>query len=161
VGNSPTKAIDYTGLEKLIFFPPGDSHYRGAMSEPDDADVLTIYAHGNPEQINGREQAGWMNAQQLADYIQHKYPHRKFKKIVLNSCRSGEGDNSIAQQLAVDLHTIVVGADNKIWEKNPITGKDFDHPYPPLIDTKRFGIPNLFKQGHWVVYSPRGRVTEY
>ena len=103
VAGNPLSYVDPLGLEKLNFLPVGDANNTAANWNWNPSDSILINSHGSPSTVNH------MDAQALAKRILKESKTWKAKtKITLNSCNTGKGDNSIAQQLSKILHTTVV-----------------------------------------------------
>ncbi len=132
---NPVQWIDPLGLEKLILLPPNDINYPAAVAEPDIPGQLTIYSHGSPTSVSGK------SAADLEKEIRKKTKWKKGMPIVLNSCRTAEGDDNIAKQLSKKMKTKVTGANARMltagkydmgpWHSVNIPGTDRTIPYWP------------------------------
>ncbi len=97
--------------EKMTFF--GKREYSNRMaawlnSVPDN--TILINSHGTSSKVNG------MTAQELADKIRaDSQIWRPGTAIILNSCNSARGDDSIAEELSKIMQTSVTGNDQPTW----------------------------------------------
>jgi len=95
----------------MTFF--GEREFSNRMaawlnSVPDN--TILVNAHGTSATVNG------MTAQELADKIlEDSNIWRPGTAIILNSCNSARGDDSIAQKLSKILQTSVTGNDQPTW----------------------------------------------
>jgi RHS repeat-associated protein len=100
--------------EKLTFLPDNDPHRTAAKWNRVPDNTILINSHGGPNTVCH------LNAKQLANKI--KAESKTWKPgttIILNSCNSARGNNSIAQQLSSALHTTVIGHDQPVWSFGP------------------------------------------
>lgn len=155
---------DPWGLEKINLFDvtkePG--LFDAAVADID-TNELTIYSHGTNITVNN------MTAGQLEKFIRESGKWKPGMNIRLNSCRSAQGQNSIAEELAKRMGVFVTGAEGKVW-LNQITGRDFRRPYPAIEliwfvspglgklypKLRGYQIPNFLAPGRWVSFSPSG-----
>lgn len=115
---NPIKYIDPDGLEKLIALAPdiarNQTLLKGANSFKDDAHVIHIWAHGTSEKIefyikgsSSMMEVSAGTTHNLAAYLSSNselYAETEGHPamIVLHSCETGKGENSIAQQISAD-----------------------------------------------------------
>lgn len=133
------------GLEKLVLFEPGTSHfYQGASVMPDVPGAWSIYTHMNPATVidnsNGRndrldvdgvarllKDAGWKPGQ----------------PVEFMGCRSAQGENSIAEQFAKKYGTPTSGATQYMWfGQNGVTGI---YGKWPILGTKNTWVPGSMR----------------
>lgn len=123
------------GLEKLILLPPNDPNYPAAVAAPDVPGLLTIYAHGNPNKVAGRD------ASQLAALIRDSKIWKPNMPIKLDACRTGAGENNIARDISEMLDTSVRAPNSRTltwgesdlgaWHSINIPGTERTIPYWP------------------------------
>ncbi len=141
-GGNALSFVDPEGLKKIILLPPTDPNYSAAVNTPDDPDVCLVISHGSPQSVNH------MNAKQLNKMLSGQCKPKQ--PVKLDACRTGQGDNSIAEQLAKLRKAPVVAPDERTWTTP--WGTNFDSPYPPmsLDPTSKWNtIPDLRKPGTW------------
>lgn len=120
VGANPLGYVDPTGLEKLIWVSPfrDATIFSGAVADPDRPGMMTIYAHGGPNAMNGPAIFGQygesLNAIQAAELIRKSGWNRK-DPIWLKSCNTGKDPNGFAQQLANALGVAVYAPNVQVW----------------------------------------------
>lgn len=84
--------------------------YVSALMLPNPVNGLLVVSHGSPQSVR------LMNAQQLADYIRANTGWRQGQPIILDACRTGQGSNSIAEQLSKILgNSPVIAPDQYVW----------------------------------------------
>lgn len=103
VDGNPLMFTDPFGLEKIILLPRNDLNFPAAAAAPDIPGSLTIYSHGNPHRVNG------MDASALAEYLKNGGVWKPGMPVKLDACRTAEGDNNIAKDLADKLNVPVTG----------------------------------------------------
>ena len=107
----------------MIFFSPirDLTAYLGSMRDPDKSGILTIYAHGGPNAVNGpsliNRFGDRLNANQLADLIRGKVENGKTPGW-LKACDTGEDPEGFAQQLANSLGVTVFAPTTNVWINN-------------------------------------------
>ena len=152
VDASPLDSIDPLGLLKIILLPENDPNYSAALNEPDDPETCLIVSHGSPSSV------GYRNASQLNALLKLKgCKPRQLVKI--NACRAGEGENSIAEQLAKLRGSNVLAATSWTWTTPWATTIPFSAP--PLSQDKNSwlnGIPNWLDPGMWRIFGPYGPI---
>jgi uncharacterized protein RhaS with RHS repeats len=150
VGGNPISYTDPKGLRKIILLKPTDPNHKAAVNARDIPGICLVIAHGNSQAVNGK------NAAQLNKQLQDLGCTPE-EPVILDACRTGQGDNSIAEQLAKERNGIVVAPDERTWTTP--WGTDLQHPYPPLGDgfpLNRF--PDITAPGGWHTFPPEGRV---
>jgi RHS repeat-associated protein len=143
VDGNPLNAADPLGLSKIIFLSKNDSSYASAVTAKDDPETCIIFSHGSNKTVNR------MNAAQLNKAITAKGCKPK-QPVKLDACRTGEGNDSIGEQLANLRHNTVIAPDQPVWDT--WWGSS---PYPPLSEDKNSDwnhVPNLGKPGNWIVF---------
>lgn len=135
VSNNPLKYVDPLGLEKLILLPSNDPNYPAAVAAPDLPGQLTIYAHGNPNKVAGKD------ANELALFIQKRTLWKPNMPIKLDACRTGVGENNIARDLSEILGATVTAPNSRTlafgkwdfgaWHSINIPGTDRTIAYWP------------------------------
>ncbi len=120
VGGNPVSFVDPLGLEKWIWVSPirDWTIYSGALSDPDRSGILTIYAHGGPNAVNGpsffQRYGPALNANQMAGAIKQSNWNGK-DPVWLKSCNTGKDPNGFAQQLANELGVTVYAPNSQVW----------------------------------------------
>ncbi len=120
--------IDPLGLERFNLQNPNgqDAISINTFNRvPDIPGTLMISAHGSSSQVaddrNGNRVT--MDANGLAQLIQQSGVWEPGMPITMFACNAGEGENSIAEQLAVLLGTNVT-APNNYWIWNTLNYRD-------------------------------------
>jgi hypothetical protein len=117
VSASPLSYIDPDGLVKVDLFGLKDSPiFHQRISEYlDKSDECLVYAHGYPTGvIDGRGTTPvHLNAEQLANVLKAAGCKANMK-VTLYSCRTGLGDNSIAEGLAKYFKS-VTAPNRQVW----------------------------------------------
>ena len=134
---------DPFGLKKVILLKPDDPNYPAAVNEPDDSNTCLVISHGSNQSVNR------MNASQLNRELSKRGCTPK-QPVKLDACRAGQGDNSIAEQLARLRKSTVVAPDDRTWTTP--WGTSISTPYPPVSDDPRSvwnGVPNWSQPGNW------------
>ncbi|WP_431050604.1 RHS repeat domain-containing protein [Roseateles sp. L2-2] len=153
VSNAPVVFVDPTGLEKIILLPPDDPNYPAALNAPDDPDVCLVISHGGPGSVNH------MDAKRLNKELTRRGCSPK-QPVKLDACRTGEGENSIAEQLAKLRRGIVRAPDDRTWTSEG--GMSNPVPMPPVsLDPKSDWnrVPNVFAPGSWREFGPKGPIN--
>ncbi|SEK50576.1 RHS repeat-associated core domain-containing protein [Roseateles sp. YR242] len=153
VSSAPLAFIDPTGLKKIILLPLDDPNYPAAQNTPDDPTICLVISHGNPNVVRGMD-AKKLNKELARQGCTPKQP------VVLDACRTGEGENSIAEQLAKLRRGVVRAPDDRTWTSeggmsNPI-------PMPPLSSDQSSvlnRVPNVFSPGSWREFGPKGPIN--
>lgn len=147
VGGNPLSYVDPLGLEKVILLGTNDPNYPAAINTPDDPNICLVISHGTPQSVNR------MNARQLNQYLEGKCKPQQ--PIKLDACRTGYGDNSIAEQLSKLRKVPVTAPDERTWVTPWNT--NLNTPYPPAsLDLNSFWntIPDVTKPGNWREFTP-------
>jgi hypothetical protein len=141
VGGDPLSFVDPLGLEKIILLPKNDLNYPAAAAAPDILGQVTIYSHGNPNKVNG------MDAAALAEFLKNGGVWKPGMSVKLDACRTAEGNENIAKDLAKKLGVSVTGPNARTltsgerdlgpWHSWNIPGTERTIPYWP---------------GKWVTY---------
>jgi RHS repeat-associated protein len=124
VGGNPMNAVDPMGLKQVILVNEKRDPILFAVSQKywDDSDACLVYAHGGPDVVeDGRGEkikritsGKALEKFLLAEGCKPKQP------VILYSCRTGKGDNSIAEQLSKTKSFPDVAAPNRqIWFNRP------------------------------------------
>ncbi len=107
--------IDSDGGEKLDYLPEGDSSKWAAEQMHAGRYTILINAHGTVRTVNG------MDPLKLANAIKKDSKTWSPRTvIILNSCDSGRGNHSIAQELSKIMQTTVIGNDQPNWTAGPL-----------------------------------------
>ena len=143
VGGNPVSFVDPLGLEKLILFAPGTSDfYQGASVSADTPGVWSIYAQMDPNTVIDQSsgQTTKLDVDGVADALR-KGGWKEGEPVEFKGCRSGQGENSIAEQLAKKYNSPTRGATQYmrynqngikgIWGKWPILHTA--NPYNPGV----------------------------
>lgn len=125
--NNPFKYIDKDGREKKLFNKEKDSPVISEIVKKDKNPTYSevdFYAHGEEKRVaiydEKADKIKYVNANGLTKIIK-----KSFKKgndlgkmdspiVVLHSCNTGKGDNSIGQQLSKELGNVVVAPNGYI-----------------------------------------------
>ncbi|MDD4591751.1 MAG: DUF6531 domain-containing protein [Parabacteroides sp.] len=138
VENNPVNYADPWGLAKLNLFNKVTDYGRWAAAEntPDRGDgYLDLYGHGTNQTFVG------MDAWKLNKYIQSLNILKDGMSIFFNSCKAGEGNNSIAEQMArFNPGRDVYAAGTGVFNVN-IFGNTFWIPFLNIDLGKGRGIP--------------------
>jgi RHS repeat-associated protein len=159
VGGDPVNMVDPMGLEKVIFFSPfaDNSFWKGAMSEVDMPGACLVYGHMAPSGIEV-----WVNGRREfltnPDDINRELMKRGCKPrqpVYFLGCRSGLGENSIAERYTRRFRIRTAAPTTYTWWKGP-GPKDrfwpygYNGTYGKTPDEKK----NLDDPGHWRVFEP-------
>lgn len=147
VGGSPLKYVDPLGLEKIILLPPNDPNYPAAENTRDDPEVCLVISHGSPQSVTH------MNAKALHKFLKGKCKPKQ--PVKLDACRTGQGEDSIAEKLAKLRKTPVAAPDERTWTTPWNT--NFDNPYPPMSPDPKSNwnnVPDIRKPGTWREFNP-------
>lgn len=149
---NPLGGIDPFGLEaELILFYPGSSKfYRGAKNFQSPSAVFTVAGHGNNRYVwdlNDRN----LDVDRLYDLIFNDKDFPGKEAVLLISCQTGKGRESIAQQLADRLGVPVVAPDEYVFFREDgsfylAKGRSIPGAIVPIPGTT----------GNWVTFRPRG-----
>jgi hypothetical protein len=152
VDGNPISFVDPEGLIKIILLPPNDPNYPAAVNYPDDPNKCIVISHGSPQTVNQ------MNAKQLNKLLTQSGCRKE--PVRIDACRTGQGENSIAEQLSRIRGVSVIAPDQLTWTTP--WGGNFSSPYPPMSDNRDSvlnSIPNLLRPGNWREFNEpvRGR----
>ena len=125
--NNPVKFVDPDGREVLIFLDKNKEEdktiIQGANNYPDDG-AIHLFAHGSSKGISvvvdGKIKL-IRNPKRLDEFLSSNSSIWKEKKrgdnvtLILHSCRTGEGDDSFAQNVSKDLDVKVVAPDQRVY----------------------------------------------
>lgn len=120
IEGDPLFSKDPLGLEKWVWISPirDPVIYSGARADEDRPGILTIYAHGGPNAVNGpsffNKYGLAFSADQVADIIEDSSWNRK-DVVWLKSCNTGKDPNGFAQQLANRLGVTVYAPNAQVW----------------------------------------------
>ena len=159
IGN-PFKYVDPDGKEPTLnMFPRNEQIYHNAQKIPDPPPgVVSVAGHGTPNRME-RRFSQRLDARRVADIIRALPEFKGAKKIVLLSCNVGKGEDSLAQQVAVELG-MPVEAPNKfifIDSNGDITIAD---PLPESVNPEnefdlRNAVPDPDNLGEFVEFQPK------
>lgn len=154
VGANPMMGIDVLGLEKMTLTDPrGGVDYviKTAMKKDvDKPGVMIVYAHGRSDAVqddrNGKENRVPLSAPELAAIIKANPDYRSGMPVELRSCDTGQGENSVAEQLAGALNAKVTAPDSLYrytWNGSygPVHRNWMGQPDPSLPGTMRTFTP--------------------
>ena len=161
-GGNPIMLVDPDGREKHIFLTKSQSY--AANNFKDDSGIY-IFGHGNGVKNYIQDQSNPepknMPAKELADFItkessqwEQDVANGDVSMIFLYACHAGEGDNSVAQDLSLEL------SDYEAFIIAPIgiLESSSDPRYPK--DGKYQGVKNnRGQEGAWGVYKNGKLVT--
>ena len=130
-----------TNDNKNVFLDNAAKRYR------DKPDVIHVFAHGAPHIVDFASK-GEKNAQKLESYLinnskvyQKNIDENKISLLVLHSCNTGKGENSIAQQLSQQTDgNLLVIAPSDYLNVTPTNGENVDNN----------GVWNVFYKGEKV-----------
>ena len=148
VEGNPLSYVDPEGLKKIIFLPPTDPNYPAALKVPDDPEMCIVISHGNNERVNH------MNARELNNRI-NALGCKPKQPVKLDACGTGQGANSIAEQLAKIRKSTVIAPTERTWTTP--WDSNIDTPYPPVSDDPKSvwsGVPDWRKRGEWRKFDP-------
>jgi RHS repeat-associated protein len=148
VEGDPISGINPLGLLKIIFLKEDDPNYASAAAAKDDPTMCTVYSHGSSRSVNK------MNAKQLNEALT-KHGCKPKQPVKLDACKTGQGQGSIAEQLAKMRKGTVIAPDQPTWET--WWGSQ---PHPPVSEdseSKWSRVPNLAISGNWVIFNGRKR----
>jgi RHS repeat-associated protein len=150
VGGNSLSFTDPLGLKKIILLPPDDANYPAALNYPDDPTKCIVIAHGSTQSVNR------MNARQLDKLLTQS--GCKKEPVRIDACRTGQGDNSIAEQLSRIRGVTVVAPTELTWTTP--WGGNFSSPYPPMSEDRDSflnTVPNFTRPGDWRQFDPPSR----
>ena len=129
VGGNPLRYADPLGLEKLILIRPHRDPmiFVAALRYANPPNALALISHGTPTSVS------MMNAKDVAAYIKKNTNWKADQPIILNACKTGRGENSIAEQLSTELgDNTVIAPTAFIWNLGP-----FDvGPFGPMNENR-------------------------
>lgn len=141
VDSNPVNWFDPQGLLKINLLSPTDPNYAAAVNAPDDPTVCAVYSHGSSATVNH------MNARQLNRELK-KRGCKPQQPVKLDACRAGQGENSIAEQLANLRKALVIAPDQPVWT----SWWNTSYPYAPMSEDRSStwnNVPDLTKPGNW------------
>jgi RHS repeat-associated protein len=113
VGSNPLSNIDPTGLSDINYFPPGSPNYSDdKLFNP--PGYFSVGGHGNSSIILNPEGQP-LSPDDIAQSITGDPRYKAGEPIWLNSCSTGQGANSFAQQLSDILGVPVSAPDDAQW----------------------------------------------
>ena len=112
---NPIKYIDPDGKEKINEVYKTDAiQYQGAENFIDNSNTsITFISHGSPQAINAASNPN-MSAKEFVDYLEanssvwQNTEDKSTLTIVLLACYTGQGENSIAQQISKLLPDVTI-----------------------------------------------------
>jgi RHS repeat-associated protein len=167
---NPIKFVDPDGEEKHIFLHPSNDEniYESSMNYVDNVPSIHIWAHGNNHRINFYDKnnnttyeattvdklVAFLNDNvfQYSDAWKNHESEGSQAVIVLHSCETGKGKNSIGQQLSEQLPNTVVIAPN---EKVAVTkdAKELGaYKTKELVKPDGTKAQTIDKVGAWVMF---------
>lgn len=121
VNGNPVTFVDPLGLRKVVLFNPGDyPFYQGAMATPDIPGVTMVFGHMGPDRVLDQRHDGLavkLDAEGVK-YIIEGEGWIPGEPVEFMGCRSGQGENSIAEQFANKYSTPTSGATQYMWYNN-------------------------------------------
>lgn len=116
VEGNPINYIDPLGLEKLNLFTEGSQYHSGAQADPDVPGTWSIYAHMSPRNVQDDRagQSKLLNADAVAQLLKNE-GWKPGEPVDFKGCRSGQGDNSIAEQFSKKYGSSTRGATEFMW----------------------------------------------
>ena len=155
VDSAPTQFVDPLGLLKINLLPKSDPNYEAAEKQADDPNLCLVISHGSPRSVNHKDARG-LNA------LLKAYGCKPTQPVKINACRAGEGENSIAEQLARLRKGYVIAAD--AWTWTAPGGTTIPFAYPPMSSDPNSplnSIPNWFAPGNWRTFGPSGPIAPW
>lgn len=150
VGGNPISWFDPFGLVDLNYFPSNQNIYYFANAALSPPGTYTVGAHGSPTSL--LDAAGKLiTPRQLANLLK-KTKAAQGKTVKLESCNTGKGPNSYAQQLANLLGKPVIAPNNFVWYY-----PDGTLVIAPPIGGDLNGLPDLQHQGNWITFNPQSQ----
>ena len=126
---NPLRYADPLGLKKLRLIRPHRHPmiFVAAMRYTNPPNALVVISHGTPTSVS------MMNAKDVAAYIKKNTNWKADQPIILNACKTGRGENSIAEQLSTELgDNTVIAPTAFIWNLGP-----FDvGPFGPMNENR-------------------------
>lgn len=107
----------YTGVDINLFSPDEAIHFS-AKKVKNNANIFVVGGHGNPELVRNSNVPGIkeiLKPQDLAEMIKNHPKYTQGMPVYLLSCNTGEGEGSIAEQLAGLLKAEVSAPDTLLW----------------------------------------------
>jgi RHS repeat-associated protein len=108
VSNCPLQGKDPFGLDNKNLFKNGSNAARITDARGKGRGEYTVGGHGNPKSIHDENNNDFISPKELADMIRDDSDYDPCKPVRLNSCRTGAGDDSFAQDLADELNNDVL-----------------------------------------------------
>ena len=164
---NPVRYIDPTGKEKLMAFNPYDWRSNvlipGTYSYPDN-NAINVFAHGSNDRIqlffknpkdgtNYREEV-ITTGKEFKSFVENQLEIRgksdyKFDVIILHSCETGSGDNSIAEQISEIYNNVkVIAPDGKLQ-------MDKKGKHSVIVDEENN------QSGNWIIFENGEAVGAY
>jgi hypothetical protein len=143
------------GLLKINLLPKSDPNYEAAEKQADDPNLCLIISHGSPRSVNHKDARG-------LNTLLKAYGCKPTQPVKINACRAGEGENSIAEQLARLRKGYVIAAD--AWTWTAPGGITIPFAYPPMSSDPTSplnSIPNWFAPGNWRTFGPSGPIAPW
>ena len=130
----PINRIDANGLQVTInLLAPDSPEYGFAQNYQGPSDEISISAHGDRNGVwDRRGKKRVLNADALRELILDHPSYSPEKPIRLLNCRSAEGQNSLAEQLAESLPNDVLGSEGKMQMSS-------DGSVQPFLDLNQNG----------------------
>ncbi|MBB4129826.1 RHS repeat-associated protein [Xanthomonas campestris] len=145
VEGNPVGYVDPYGLEKLVLFTPGANvFYQGASVDTETPGVWSVYGHMGPDRILDQSsgQTNKLDVDGIAQVLRGA-GWTQGEPVEFKGCRSGQGENSIAEQFARKYKTPTSGATQYMWySNNGITGIWGKVPY---YHTKNYLSPGVMR----------------
>ena len=162
---NPVKLVDVDGEEIYLSFDRSNKlrdsdfetwkhnnalHWKLGES-PDHEDIFFIGAHGKPKCIIMQDGTEITDADGFLSYFlseednlfSKNFVEEKQTVIVLVACRTGKGENSIGQQLSLDLGTLVIAPSEYVQAISPSNFQVYDDG----IFSNTGGYWNVFYKG--------------
>lgn len=100
----------------FYLFPEGSIYHSGAQADPDVSGTWSIYAHMSPRfmQDDRTPQSKLLNADAVAEMLKGQ-GWKPGEPVDFIGCRSGQGDNSIAEQFHKKYGSSTRGATEFMW----------------------------------------------
>ena len=153
--------LDPDGKTDINWFADiGDKPYYTQASKIEPDGFFSVGAHGNPDYLlqHERNDAGLplvgKNKAPIFDDVDFKNVAGSIRNdsrykanpmpVILMACKSGAGDNPIAQQVAIDLKQIVIAPENNFYMDKNNDGKYYTGPLAGKVLNK------------WRVFLPEG-----
>ena len=118
VDNDPISYADPSGLVKVDLFGDKDEIFKKQVAEyKDDPNKCLLYAHGNASGVLNGKTGRMMGSKELTKALVDA-GCTKDMPVVMYSCRTADGKNSIAEQVSKNFSSVTAPT-RQIWYNQP------------------------------------------